>query len=536
MRRSLATLVACAAALASPALSAQYSFLEAATLTASDSVAGRNDQFGLAVAISGDTLVIGKPAQAGGGTPGAVYVFEKPAAGWTSATEVARLTASDGVIGDALGRSVAIHGDTIVAAAPGAAIGGQTRRGAAYVFVKPSGGWISTTETAKLVAANGASGDQLGFASAVAGNTIVIGSAIVDVSGVTDQGAAYLFVKPAGGWVDSTETAVLTASDGAALDGFGFSAAASGDTVVIGSSGEDLGSGRPGGAYVFVEPVGGWTTTTETAKLTPSDGALGDLFGVSVAIDRGTIVVGADDADIGANPFQGAAYVFERPDSGWAESNETAKLTASDGATGDAFGFVAIRGDRVVVGAHSADVAGTMNQGAAYLYTRPAGGWINATESVKLTADDGASRDGFGFAVTITAGTVIVGAPKRGRPGNAYVFDAPISSLTCDSSLCVAGSRRLGGVTDMSMPSCSSATPMFVFGTPGAPMPIPGCAELLMCAPSCTPVVTFPGPTVQLIYPPDPSFLGFVFCLQGVCPEINGCPRFTNSLEITVSA
>ena len=536
MRRSSAILGGCAATLlAAQCLRAQDPFLEAAALTPSDANPQANDQFGLAVAMSGDTLVVGMPVQAGGGIPGAVYVYEKPATGWTSATEVARLTASDGVIGDALGRSVAIHGDTIVAAAPGATVGGQARRGAAYVFVKPAGGWGDATETAKLVASSGKAGDQLGLATAVADDTVVVGSAVIDVRGVTDQGAAYVFVEPPGGWVDSTETAMLSASDGAALDGFGFSAAASDDTLVLGSSGEDLGSGRPGGAYVFVEPPTGWATGTETAKLTPSDGQVGDLFGVSVAIDRGTIVVGADDADIGANPFQGAAYVFERPDSGWSAGHETAKLTASDGATGDAFGFVAIRGDRVVVGAHSANVAGTMNQGAAYLYTKPVRGWVDATESSKLTATDGATRDSFGFAVAITSGTVVIGAPKRGRPGNAYVFDTPASSSTCDARLTLVGSRRLAGTITMTMPSCSNETPMFVFGDPGTPMPIPGCAELSPCAATCTPVVTFPGPSVQLLFPPDPSFIGFVFCLQGVCPQTSGCPRFTSSLDLTVS-
>ena len=109
-----------------------------------------------------------------------------------------------------------------------------------------------------------------------------------------------------------TQTAKLTASDGAAGDCFGSSVAMSGDTVVVGAVYDDIGANADqGSAYVFSKPAGGWADMTQTAKLTASDGAADDNFGISVAISGDTVVVGADCDDIGANADQGSAYVFK---------------------------------------------------------------------------------------------------------------------------------------------------------------------------------------------------------------------------------
>ena len=107
--------------------------------------------------------------------------------------------------------------------------------------------------------------------------------------------------------MSATETAKLTASDGAASDHLGQSVAVSGDTVVVGADGDDVGTNaNQGSAYVFVKPGGGWVSATETEKLTASDGAVNDLFGTSVAVSGDTVVVGSP----GASGDRGAAYVF----------------------------------------------------------------------------------------------------------------------------------------------------------------------------------------------------------------------------------
>ena len=100
--------------------------------------------------------------------------------------------------------------------------------------------------------------------------------------------------------VCGTQAAKLTASDGAAYDNFGISVAVDGDTVVVGAPGDDGAGADSGSVYVFVKPTGGWATSTETAKLTASDGAALDYFGYSVAVDGDTVLVGAyqdDDED-----------------------------------------------------------------------------------------------------------------------------------------------------------------------------------------------------------------------------------------------
>ena len=146
----------------------------------------------------------------------------------------------------------------------------------------------------------------------------------VDGNGNTlsNSGSAYVFTEPASGvWDDATETAKLTASDGVADDKFGTSVAVNGATVVVGATQDaDMGS-KPGLAYVFTKPGAGWATATETAKLTASDAAADDEFGISVAIDGDTVVVGAHkDDDNGSD--SGSAYVFDVSD--WTDIPDSA--------------------------------------------------------------------------------------------------------------------------------------------------------------------------------------------------------------------
>jgi uncharacterized protein (DUF2345 family) len=334
--------------------------------------------------------------------------------------QLAKLTASDGAANDYFGASVAISGDTVVVGA----YGDDSYKGSAYVFVRPGGGWATTsTYTARLTASDGAAGDQFGASVAISGDTVVVGAYYDDIGGKDNQGSAYVFVRPGGGWVDMTETARLTASDGAAGDQFGASVAISGDTVVVGAPYDD---GYKGSAYVFVRPAGVWaTTSTYTARLTASDRAANDYFGASVAISGDTVVVGAygDDSE------KGSAYVFVRPVGGWVDMTETAKLTASDGEAGDRFGYsVAISGDTVVVGAYGDDIGSNADQGSAYVFVRPGGGWVTtSTYTAKLTASDGAAEDYFGASVAISGDTVVVGAlgddiGSNADQGSAYIF------------------------------------------------------------------------------------------------------------------
>ncbi len=259
-------------------------------------------------------------------------------------------------------------------------------------------------ELTKLTASDGAAGDQFGFSVAISGDTVVVGAYQDGVGANAHQGSAYVFVRTGVSW---TQQAKLTAADGAANDQFGNSVAISGDTAVVGAYLDDVGANaNQGSAYIFVRSGVSWT---QLAKLTASDGAAGDVLGISVAIDGGTILVAAYEDDIGANADQGSAYVFVRSGASWVEQ---AKLMASDGEANDLFGVsVAISGDSVVVGAYGDDFGAASAQGSAYVFVRSGANW---TQQAKLAASGGAANDWFGYSVAISGDTVVAGAPFGG--------------------------------------------------------------------------------------------------------------------------
>ena len=381
-------------------------------LTADDRAA--NDEFGYAVAIDGDTAVVGMPGEDNPDNSGAAFVFTRDSSGTWS--QVAELRASDPNAQDRIGLSVAVHedasnGDTIVVGAPHH----SSSKGAVYVFTEPSGGWASTSTAAKLTASDRADDDEFGISVAVDGDTVAVGA--------HNNNAAYVFTKPTDGWTSTTTAAKLSGSDS-----FGRSVAVDAGTIVVGASGDS--DDDQGSAFVFTKPPTGWADSTSAgaAKLTAYSRNNNDRFGRSVAIDGDTIVVGA----YGNDSNRGSAHVFTKPDTGWANSpgTETAKLTASDGAVDDEFGIsVAVHGETVVVGAHQDDDATNGdNSGSAYVFDEPSGGWADATETAKLTALDAAENDAFGISVAVHGDTVVVGANGQGSnsQGAAYLYDIAV--------------------------------------------------------------------------------------------------------------
>ncbi len=396
-----------------------------------------NDEFGYAVAIDGDTAVVGMPGEDNPDNSGAAFVYTKDSFGTWS--QVARLRPSIPEIDALFGNSVALQGSIIVVGAPREGTG-SSGHGAVYVFTKDADSdWGNDAnqdhriETAKLLADGGGASDEFGWEAVAVNddeNTIVVGA--------RNKNAAYIFTRPATGWANDTETLKLSRSGSS--DDFGRSVAIDGDTIVVGASGYDS---TKGSAFVFIEPDTGWANSpdTEVAELTAYSRNDNDRFGRSVAIDGGTIVVGAHQPtyqDGGETIKQpGAAYVFTKPDTGWANSpgSETAKLTASDRTDGDQFGVsVAMDGGTVVIGA---DALNEPNRsGSAYVFTKPAAGWVDSTEAAKLTGSDTANRDRFGLSVSVDGLTVMVGANGQGAnsEGAAYVYGiqewAPITGST----------------------------------------------------------------------------------------------------------
>ncbi len=353
--------------------------------------------------------------------------------------QIARLLASDGAAHDGLGYSVAILGDTVLIGAPWGDTTAGVDAGSAYVFTRSGSTWTRQTS---VTASDGSANDCLGVSVALFGDTAVIGAPGDDGY----RGSAYVFTRSGSTWV---QQAKLTASDGAAADYFGDCVSVSGDTAIIGAAGESWGTSS-GAAYVFTRSGSTWG---EQAKLVASDGAVADYFGQSVAVSGDTAIIGADgDDDLGSS--SGSAYVFTRSGSTWGQQ---AKLLASDGAAGDAFGVsVALQGDTAVAGAWEADWPG----GSAYIFTRSGSTW---TQQDAVTDFGGWIYGGFGRSVATSGDSLLVGAkdPVTGD-GSAFLFTRSGATWTPQATwdpLNLPGSQRIGGSVALSGDSAVLGAP-----------------------------------------------------------------------------
>jgi VCBS repeat-containing protein len=424
---------------------------------------GSNDNFGYAVAVSGDTAVVGafwedssttgvnSTSDESASNAGGAYVFVRSGTTWT---QQAYLKAHQVTAGDWFGCSVAVAGDTVVVGAQsedssttGVTVSGTpnelaSNAGAAYVFVRSGTTW---TQQAYLKADQVTAGDRFGGSVAVSGDTVMVGASAEDSSttGVastanelaSNAGAAYVFVRSGTTW---TQQAYLKAGNTEAGDAFGNSVVVSGDTVVVGAISEDSGTtgvnstpdesaSSAGAAYVFVRSGTAWS---QKAYLKPHQVTTYDQFGHAVAVSGDTVVVGAYGEDssttgvsVNGTPNEsadlaGAAYVFVRSGTMWTQQ---AYLKASQVTAGDIFGYsVAVSGDTVVVGANYEDSSTTgvsstpndsaANPGAAYVFVRSGTTW---TQQAYLKASQVSADDNFGFSVAVSGDTVVVGANQE---------------------------------------------------------------------------------------------------------------------------
>ncbi len=390
---------------------------------------GVGDNFGISVAISGDTVVVGANLEDSNATgvnsnqgdnsaqdSGAAYVFVRSGTNWH---QQAYLKASNTGAGDYFGGSVAIAGDTVVAGAlqedsNATGVNGNQadntadRSGAAYVFLRSGTNW---NQQAYLKASNTGGGvppypgDFFGVSVAVSDDTVVVGawdedSKATGVNGdqsdnsASNAGAAYVFVRSGTNW---SQQAYLKASNAGVDDSFGMPVAISGDTVVVGalfeastargvnsdqSNNNGYGSGA---AYVFARYGTNWS---QQAYLKPSNTDVIDFFGEKIGVSGSIVVVGAsgeDSSATGVNGDQsdnsasqaGAVYVFVRDGTSW---NQLTYLKASNAAATDYFSSVAVAGDTVVVGANGEDSNasgvngdqsdnGAIDSGGVYVFT-----------------------------------------------------------------------------------------------------------------------------------------------------------------------
>jgi hypothetical protein len=416
---------------------------------------------------SNATGVNGVPSNNDAPGSGAAYIFTRSAGVWS---QQAFLKASNTGATDQFGISVAVSGDTVVVGAQredsnATGVNGDqandnaNNSGAAYVFTRSAGVWA---QQAYLKASN-TGADLFGFSVAISGDSIVVG-AYQEASNATgvngDQandfssgsGAAYVFTRSSGTW---TQQAYLKASNTGDGHQFGYSVGISGDTIVVGAIGESFNSGA---AYVFNRSAGVWA---QQAYLKASNTENFDRFGCSVGISGDSIVVGAFEEDSNATSVNGdqannsafnsgAAYVFTRSAGVWAQQ---AYLKASNTGISDSFGYsVAISGDSVVVGANLEDSNATgVNgdqansnadaSGAAYVFLitpDPTNVTISSTPTNLLFSSTGTGcAPGANLATPqilawtpASSCTVTFGTPQSGGPGTQYVFSQWENSST----------------------------------------------------------------------------------------------------------
>lgn len=397
-----------------------------AQLSASDAAANR--RFGLAVTLSGNTVLCGAYAYDATmhGNVGAAYAFTRVGNLWT---QQAKLTSGEVTMGGAVGYSVALSGDVALSGAFANTTSAGSGAGSAEVFERTALNW---SHSAQLDAGNGATLDNFSDSLALSGDTVLVGTSSLSTPAGNGINAVYVFVRTSTGWILQAR---LFANDAVVADGFGTSVALMGDTAVVGAIGSLTSGGIAGGsAYVFVRNGLNWY---QQAKLAPVDGAAQDLFGTSVAISNDTVLIGASGDDTAAGTDAGSAYIFVHTGGNWYQQ---ARLSANDGAAGDRFGnSVSLSGNTALVGAWLDDMPSAVDAGSAYVFGRVGNTW---PAQAKLTANDGAAGDWFGASVALAGDTALVGAPRDSNPdsgyfdfGSAYVFTRNVNVWTPETKL-----------------------------------------------------------------------------------------------------
>ena len=393
-----------------------------AKIQASDKQA--SDFFGCAVSISNDgsTAIVGARLEDPNNQPsaGAAYIFTRSGTTWS---QQAKILAGDIGQQDQFGTTVSISsdGDTAIVGSPREGTGGAYA-GAAYIFTRSGTTW---SQQRKIQASDKQGNDYFGESVAISsdGDTVIVGAKHED-TGANDAGAAYIFTRSGTTW---PQQAKLQASDRQSSDYFGKSVSISsdGDTAIVGSYMEDTGVANAGSAYIFTRSG---TTWSQQAKIQASDQASSDNFGDQVAIssDGDTAIVGTYFQEDAGETNTGAAYIFTRSGTTWSQQ---AKLKASDREDSDNLArsiSISSDGNAVILGASGEDTGGS-SAGAAYIFTRSGTTW---SQTSKIQSSDVEAGDTFGVSVDISddASAAIIGAQYEdtgdSNVGAAYIFIA----------------------------------------------------------------------------------------------------------------
>jgi hypothetical protein len=416
-------------------------------LTASDGAAG--DWFGWSVGLSSDgsTAIVGAYRKTIGANSlqGAAYIFTRSGGVWSQQQE---LTASDGAAGDFFGYSNAMGSDsnTVIVGAYRKTIGANSLQGAAYIFTRSGSVWSQQQE---LTASDGAANDNFGSSVGLSsdGNTSLVGAFNKTIGANTGQGAAYIFTRSGGVWTQQQE---LTASDGAANDNFGWSVGLSsdGNTAIVGAYDKTIGANSlQGAAYIFTRSGSVWSQQQE---LTASDGAASDGFGSSVGLssDGNTGIIGAFAKKIGANGLQGAAYTFGLGTTLTLTSSpnpstfgQSVTFTATVAPVG-ASGTVTFTEGATTLG------TGTLSGGVATFNSNnlPVGSHVISATYGGTSSYVGSSSNTVSQVVNQASTTLtLTSTPNPSNPGQSVTFTATVPSLSATGTVTFTeGATTLG--------------------------------------------------------------------------------------------
>lgn len=421
------------------ALADASTFDEVQTLQPSDGVTG--DEFGQAVAVSGNTMVVGAPMDKDGTVYqyGAAFVYSQTSPGAWTLEQTLHPTVGDDHV-DEFGSSVALDPDgVIVVGAPNedtSVSSVSTETGAAWVFQPNGAGGYTQQELTGSIQAGAVFGESV----AIQGTTIVVGAPGDSPNGsALDQyGAAYAYTQSAVGQSFS-ETTDITLASPENDDLFGHALAISGQTILVGAPGYDAGAGLVA-SYNEPSASDDWALADLTAtQLSPPSG--GGSFGTSLAVSTSvvesggtfesgatTLVVGASGTSEGSTQDVGAAFVYGLPSDGDVGGlSDEAELQPTVSNTSPLYGSaVAIDGGTIGV-----EPGITGNQ--VYAYSEPGGGWSSSATGTEVEPTSPSAPLGDG-AVAVSGNVFAFGAPSTVSTGFVYVFDQPATSVTVNLS------------------------------------------------------------------------------------------------------
>lgn len=380
------------------------------------------DKQGSSVANWGLNMAVGVPDKDDVGTnSGAVYLYNQNTGGASSWGQLKKIIASIPATNQRFGASVSMYNSFLAVGAPG----DSTDRGAVYIFERNYFGADNWGERKRIVAPGGSSNDLFGQAVSVYGDWLVVGAPNQGTRG-NGAGAVYVFHKDQGGLDNWGHVKTVYGNDTNGADAFGTAVSLNHNTLAVGAPGTNEKGTDSGAVYLFERVQGGINNWGQRSKRTASDGAAGDKLGQSVSLYDTVVLVGAPFHD-SPSMDAGAAYLFERDQSGLNAWGEVKKLVAPSPQSGARFGeALTMRSNNALIGAPRYDLANTTDNGAVFSFSRNVGGVNGWGYDFTLRANDANANDQFGSALSIYNNTLIAGAPQddgvANNAGAAYVL------------------------------------------------------------------------------------------------------------------